>query len=712
MLIRHLPRVLSLSSLLLLGGCKPGANTQSPDVGERESKGHKATDVERALGKPVVFASVGVPHVAAISLVALDPTGTAALTRDGSGSVRLWPALDGSREPLIVPIRDPKAMALGRRGDGWTLALLDAAGGARIVGVDVSGKMEPLASLPPTDPLADIVVLAGGERLLAVGSDHVIRLLDRNGNELARLDSPGLRPATLRVAAQAEGGQRIVALTAGEFNGSQGRFAIDLLPLEVGDAHLALGDQKRTVHLDSPPTSDNPTLAPDGRSVVYLQRQRLGGATWKVHAMQLDDGREISVDTEIPSGQQPRFGLMPAGRVLLDDGTGLGRVVDLRERNVELIGLRSSPTINHLAATYVAGLRVAPANNWLAVHQLERDDLIYLGYEQINVTDVGLSPSGATVAWALGDRVAVEAVGSNEVFEVPGTRPISQRFVNFLDEELLVTLDWTGGAKLLRWRDGEVVAEVDLGNHTQTSELARDGQGNGVMFVRTNLWQNPTVVELHDRQFGARYLTYASANLAGLLAPADAPLEDWGAWTLDGAGKLRNFTLAQLREGIDTKAAIEGGELLSFGLPEQFAVDSQGRQYWVRTSGSRPTLHIERGTNSDELELATGFLVRLTPSPDGRRVAVVQQRDANQVLTVIDSETLQPLWAQPLPPVNGLAWSDASERVGVPASFGGGVVFDAADGSSEATRCGLAFEVRRSPPTVVGFFTPLNVCDL
>jgi hypothetical protein len=91
---------------------------------------------------------------------------------------------------------------------------------------------------------------------------------------------------------------------------------------------------------------------------------------------------------------------------------------------------------------------------------------------------------------------------------------------------------------------------------------------------------------------------------------------------------------------------------------------------------------------------------------------VVQQRDVNQVLTIFDTETLQPLWAQPLPPVNGLTWSDASERVGVPAAFGGGVVFDANDGSSEATRCGLGFEVRRSPPTAVGFFTALNVCDL
>lgn len=709
--IRHLPRVLSLLGLLLLGGCKPSGSLETPNDGASEPSEADETEAERPSGDPVVFASVGVPHVAAITLIALDPSGKAALTRDNSGSVRLWPALDGSREPLIVPIRDPRSMALGGRGEGWTLALIDAAGGARIVGVDAAGKMEPLASLPPTDPLSEIVVLPGGERLVAVGSDHVIRLLDRNGKELARLDEPKLRPTSLRIAMPAEGEPRVVALTSGEFDGNQGRFAIEVLPLDIGAASLALGS-RRVVHIDSPATVDNPTLAPDGRSIVYLQRQRLGGATWRVHAMQLDDGLEISVDSEIGVGQQPRLGLMSAGRVLLDDGTGLGRVVDLRDRNVELIGLRSSPTINHVVTTFGGGLRVAPANNWLAVHELDSDDLVYLGYEQINVTDVGLSPAGKTVAWALGDRVAVEAVGSNEVFEIPGTRPSSQRFVEFIDEELLLTLDWTGGAKLIRWRDGEVVAEVDLANNTQQADLARDGDGNGIVFVRTNLWQNPTVVEIRDRQFGPRYLTHASANLAGILAPADAPLDDWGAWTLDGSGRLRNFTLAQLREGIDTKTATSGGEVLSFGMPEQFAVDSKGQQYWVRTNGSRPTLHVERGTKSDEVELSTGFIVRLNPSPDGRRVAVVQQRDVNQVITVLDSETLQPLWAQPLPPINGLAWSDASERVAVPASFGGGVVFDGKDGSSAASRCGLAFEARRSPPTNFGFFSPLNVCDL
>jgi hypothetical protein len=606
-------------------------------------------------------------------------------------------------------------MALASNGKGgWTLALLDAAGGARLVGVDAAGKMQPLASLAPTDPITDVIVMPGGEQLVAVGADHVLRLLDRHGKELGRLDQPGLRPASLRIAPQAEGGPVVVALTAGEFDRAEGRFAVELLPLSITDGQLALAGQRRTVHLDSPPTTDNPSVSPDGRAVVFIQRQRLGGANWMVIGMQLEDGRQVSVDTQIPSGIQPRFGLLQQARVLIDDGSGLGRVVDLQDRNVELVGLRSSPTVNHLASTFVPGLRVAPTGNWLAVHQLESDELTYLGYEQISVTDAAVSPSARTVAWALGDRVAVEQISDDAsvVVEIPGTRKISQRFIEFLDEELLVMLDWTGGAQLVRWRDGEVTSAADLGNNVQLAELGRTSSGEGVLFVRTNLWQNPTVVEFGDGRIGDRYLTHASAHLAGLLAPRGQTIDNWGAWTIDGSGKRRDFTLAQLRPGLDTVAALAAGETLPSGAPEQFAVGADKAVYWVRTTGSRPTLHVEREAKSDELQLPAGFVTMIVPSRDGRRIAVVQQRDPGQVITVYDTSTLQPAWAQPIPAINGMSWSDASEALAIPATLGGGVVLDGDDGSVLSARCGLSFEVRHSPPVVQGFFNQLSVCEL
>jgi hypothetical protein len=717
-MISSRPRVgsLALSGLLgvaLLGGCKTGASRHT-DTGTATPGATPRDSTVEPEGEPIVFASTGAPHGGAISLVVLDPLARAALTRDVVGGVRLWPALDGSREPLVVPVRDPRAMALASDdAGGWTLALLDAAGGARLVGVDASGKMQPLASLPPTELLADIAVLPGGRRIIAVGSDHILRLLDQHGKELARLDQPGLRPASLRIAAEAEGGLRVVAVTAGEFDAKQSRFAVELLPLELGDDRIALGKGRQTIHLDSPPSVDNPSLSPDARAAVYLQRQRLGGATWLVVATQLQDGKQVSVDTQISLGVQPRFGLLSKGRVLLDDGTGLGRIADLQSRKIELTSLRTTPTIDHLTATFGAGLRVAPASNWLAVHDVARDDLVYLGYEQIVINSAALTPTADRVAWSLSDRVAVEAIGqaAGEVFEVPGTRGHNHHFVGFLDSEHLILLDWQGGGEIVRWQDGEVRSAVDLGSNINLAELRRAPSGNGVMLVRTNLWQNPMVVELLDGRFGARYLTHGAANLAGLIAPTEQPLDEWGAWVIDGSGKLHNFTLTRLREGMDVASALQGGEVLSAGIPEQLVIAADGTQYSIRTMGMRPTLYAKRGATTTEAPLSAGFVVSLVPSPDGRRLAIVQQRDPGQILSVYDSTSLQPLWAQPLPVSMAISWSDAGEALAIPASFGG-VVLDGADGSTRTARCGLAFEARRSPPVVQGLFNQLSVCDL
>ena len=705
---------IALLSLASLSGCDRGSATKHPDAdtGTADTK-NPGSKIEPE-GEPIVFASTGVPHGAAITLVVVDPLGRGALTRDLAGGVRLWPALDGSREPLVVPVRDPRAMSLASDdAGGWTLALLDAAGGGRLVGVDASGKMKPLATLPPTDLLADVAVLPGGRRIVAVGSDHVIRLLDQTGTELSRLDKPSLRPASLRLAGATEGGPRVVAVTAGEFDNKEGRFAVELLPLDLANDRIALGSDRQTIFLDSPPTADNPSFSPDGRAAVYVQRQRLGGATWVVVATQLQDGKQVSVDSQINLGTQPRFGLLAKGRVLLDDATGLGRVVDLQTRKVELTSLRTTPTLDHVAQTFVAGLRVAPASNWLAVHDIARDDLSYLGYEQIIINSAALTPKADRVAWSLSDRIAVETIGEGprEVFEVPGTRAKNHLFVSFLDDEHIVMLDWQGGGEIVRWRDGEVRSAVDLGSNISTTDMRRAGDGNGVMFVRTNLWQNPLVVELTGGQFGDRYLTHGAANLAGILAPVEQPLDEWGAWVIDGAGKLHNFTLGRLREGVDIATALQTGELLTAGVPEQLVVAADSTQFSIRTLGLRPTLYAKRGATTTEVQLSAGFVISLSPSPDGRRIAIVQQRDPGQIVSVYDTSTLQPLWAQPLPSSMQMSWSDAGEALAIPVNFGG-VVFDGADGSPKSARCGLGFQVRHSPPVVQGLFNQLSVCDL
>ena len=74
--------------------------------------------------------------------------------------------------------------------------------------------------------------------MLGVGSDHVVHLYDRKGKELAKLDKPKLRPAALRVALEAEGGPRVFALTAGEFD-KTGHFAVEVLIPPIAQEEIA-----------------------------------------------------------------------------------------------------------------------------------------------------------------------------------------------------------------------------------------------------------------------------------------------------------------------------------------------------------------------------------------------------------------------------------------------------------------------------------------
>ncbi len=717
-------RTLVLGLALLVTACKPssGSTTKPDEGGSDRERGSAEAKGATKQAQPVVFDSEGTPHSAPLTQIALSPDGRAALSRDTAGGVRFWASLDGASEPRLVPIRDPRSMALASDGKGgWVAALVDAAGGARIIAITAEGGMQPLASLPPMAMISEMKVLPGGERLLAVGSDHVVRLYDRQAKQLAELDRAGLRPIQLRLAPSvsggptktslAEGGVQAFAITAGEFDAS-GHFAVEVLPLVLGDKSIEIAAERRTILVDGPPTADNPTISPDGRTIVFLQQQRSVSGTWKVHAMQLADGRSTSVDLELV-GVQPLIGLLPGGRVLVDDGSGLGRIADLANKRVEVTPLRSSPTINHLASVYAGSVRVAPSTTWLAVHELERDEMTYLGYDSISVTHAGISSEGDRVAWALGDRILVETIADNQAVQVPQPQPMGVRFVEFVDADHLVTLDWSGGAQVIDWRDGEVRSSADIGHNVSMAQLVRREGGEAVMVVRTGLWANPLVMELlPNQQIGERHLIYGSTNWVGVISPSDRPFEDWGVWTVDGSGSLRRFTLALLREGMDTKQMLGPGETLGEGIPEQMIMDVDGRRWWIRTEGVRPRLHRSKGSQDDSLLLPSGFVAMMQASPDGRRIAIVQQRDPGQVVTVYDTDSLQPLWAQPVSTVNGLGWSDDDGELAVAAQFAGGVVFDVGSGEVATSRCGLGFKVVHTPPFAGGFFNQLSVCEL
>jgi hypothetical protein len=135
-------------------------------------------------------------HGRAIISVAVSDDGTAALTIDSGASVRLWPALDGTREPVAVPLVAPTEMVLARSGDEFRIAALDTAGGLVLLRVDASGQLVGKNSMPFDQPYE--LVVADGDGYLAIRADQVIERLDAKGTPLGTVSpDTGQRVATL-----------------------------------------------------------------------------------------------------------------------------------------------------------------------------------------------------------------------------------------------------------------------------------------------------------------------------------------------------------------------------------------------------------------------------------------------------------------------------------------------------------------------------------
>ena len=139
------------------------------------------------------------PHAGPIVLVAATPDGTAALSSDVGGGVRLWPALDGSQEPRVVALPEPHALAIGPRDGGYTAAVLDAAGGLYIANIDAQGASRAHVTLPAEPAFRGIAMSSRG--LVAWRADQTVVLLDGDGVTRAQLATdPGERIVTVAVA--------------------------------------------------------------------------------------------------------------------------------------------------------------------------------------------------------------------------------------------------------------------------------------------------------------------------------------------------------------------------------------------------------------------------------------------------------------------------------------------------------------------------------
>jgi hypothetical protein len=230
---------------------------------------------------------------APIAMLALTDDGRAAVTADFSRSGRVWPTLDGKREPIVVSLRAPALLALTRDGSRLVIGALDAAGQLEIVVTRSTGESERRLAIEAARPFVALHAVPGG--FLALDDERAVYAIGIDGT----VSPPLVADPEQHVAALAIRGARALAMI--ESGGSvHGRW-IDLA------RQPRWGAPTPTL----PITSERVAISPDGKRIAGVTKSGK-----RLIIVDLESGRQVGRATDLDF-VDPR--LRPVGWV--DDKT-------------------------------------------------------------------------------------------------------------------------------------------------------------------------------------------------------------------------------------------------------------------------------------------------------------------------------------------------------------------------------------------------------
>ncbi len=648
---------------------------RDPEIGPDDSVPVPEPRVEPA--EPAAIALVrGLGHDSPITEVWLDPRARAALSLDSAGNVRLWPELPPGQTdlaalaPIRVPIREPLWLSLasaGEPGREFVVAAIDTAQAARVIEVQIDRA--GLASFRerfrtiPRDPLLELHVLDGGERLLALGVDHRIRLYDGRGTLLSELTEFGLAPWQLRLAGPPES-PKFAMVLAGPTRLQ--RFTID----PTTDRLAKLGEP-RQFRLDRGLNANDLALLPSGQTAVVLRRPDSKGQRWSLELHDLDSGSVEMIWGEVESEWRPRMHILDDQRVLLEDGVA-GFMIDLSQAvampapfvfpetldalppeshvSPRKVTLPGTARLTRKHTSVVAGIRVVPTARELLIDPLESvvptggDRHFRLGHQPLAIRDLDFEPSGDLLAIAYADRIVVESLsGAVGEQRVPSAITGVERLA-FSDSEHLV-LAGDKQITICAWRTGEVVSTLDLPEGTAIAIRPSKTPGTGEIARRVYIPNSATEAAYEDS------FTYSITRYVANQFGTDEPMakRDRVRWP-------------------------------DFGEQWSSAIDAAGRRYLVSPENTRKLVITGAGPDQPRRNLAIADrnvrIVEVTPSPLGDWFAIVTQpgfeygyygySDSSQTLSVwsIVGEVAEPSWTTSIDETTiALTWTDDSSRL-------------------------------------------------
>ena len=683
---------------LAMTACRTGGGTANAEGGE-DGATDGTVHSKQATLRNGPRRRAGVGHPATIDRITLSADGTAALTRDGLGGTRLWPKLDGSIEPVLIPLRSPQAFSLARTPTGWSAFVVDASGGAKSFAIAQDGKITTVGELPPFKPLFEGHVLPGGKHVLALYRDHTLRLLTVAGEEVAKLEARKFRPNELRIA---NDGRRAVAIIEDH---SGGGTKVEVQPLAItteGRPSIRVEGSPRLLTTTVDVNPGTAALSPDGRRFAMVDKWN--GSAWDIVVVELgNENPESRFAITAQSHMAPGVGFVSPMRALAaaNDGS-VGWLIDLESKSLHA---RNTPpqdfTQQLRVQAFAKDRHVAAHGNWLYVSDVAKGDAVYIGYRTMTASSIAVSPSGKHVAtYYPQGPVYVEPLdpGPGESARIP-IDPMTWLFrVRFLDDAHVITVDGFGGVLLLDWRTGEKVAETGVNGSVRSVQV--DGKRNMLLIDRHSMMNDSRVFEVDPKNgFRGPYIVADQSYRTGLLRTGPKDHQDAVLWTLDSGNKLRWYTLSELRSDLSAAEIKNKGVDLKQGQIAPLAIDRMGRSFGVRWNGTKMELFVDYGGHVRSKAIVDGSVSEIIPAEDGEMFVAVLQRTGGNAIAVFRSDTLEENWSFSSGVFHSdIGWSPDGRYVAVAAQTGA-VVREAESGEAVLQRCGLEFEALGTPPT-------------
>jgi WD40 repeat protein len=651
--------------------------------------------------------------------VELDPRGEVALTIDAHGGMRLWPAIRSGdpqqSSPYELPMVEPLWMSLAQAEGGFVVATIDTTNAGQVVAVTPSAdgreaKLTPLFSTPPGDPLLELHALDGGQRFLALGVDHRVRLYDRSGTLISVIDQRSFAPWQLRVVHGEPGQPPMIAAMLAQ--------PLRVQAIELREHQLSIKGEARTVVLDRGPNRNDLALSPDGKTVAALRRRSGRSLEFSIELIDLETDARRLVAGKSDSTIRPRMHFVDAERLLLETGSskGTGMWIELAkaealsnpadadpegpvakrlsktqhatiplagsaEHKPEFFDPEFDPSWDHgerLYASVVGGLRVGIERNWanmLIVDPLDTDRHFAISGGVVGYHALALDQTGAYAAMGVSAkqlRVA-RLDGSSEPAEIEHDIE-SISLLAFVDDRRVVMVGDKDKLRLIDWQAGQVVVSSKLAQTWGIAAVAFHAQatGGGVLGYRSSKPSDPVrLIPIENGQLGAvvELARDQRTQWLDILELGDAE-----------AGALFGMSEDQADDRIDEHTS-----------------DRSGRLFFTEKHPRTP-LFVREGSDQRTIALPAGQARELSLSPDGSKIAIVQFRERDDsntqdhLISVFDLATGDRLWTLGTPGKLAMpSWSGDGKHIVVGQTIGD--IRDAATGEPIHPDRGSVFSI-------------------